>query len=77
MITIAQQINQLSAGTMAGLINDLRYTAIDNARNEFASFADETSGAAYPCWQDAWTAYENSKQPKFTPAGDGAFVMIS
>lgn len=54
--TITDQARSLASGTIAHLIQDPRYEAIDLWRHAFTEWCREREGE-YECWQDAWHVF--------------------
>lgn len=57
METVVQQARTLSSGTIATLIGNSSYDAIDIIRGDFVRFCKVFSGY-FNTWQDAWKSYE-------------------
>jgi len=54
---VTTDARQLSSGTIAGLIDNSKYTVIDKARADFVEFCEENSGK-FEDWVQAWTEYK-------------------
>ncbi len=66
MNKILEDINGLSAGTIAGLIDCNKYKVIDGTRADFLSYVTaeiERYGNKYDTWQSAWEQWTEQGRP--------------
>jgi len=57
---VVKQARCLSAGTLSYLCGSTLYTVVDQVRNDFVEYCEETQ-AHYQSWQAAWNDYAGLK----------------
>jgi len=61
--TVLDQVRSLSSGTIAGLINNNKYSEIEKVRTKFLQFvigATNSDPKAYKNWQEAWDYFKKT-----------------